>query len=183
MHHAVGGWSFADQRGKLKAMRQIRSTDNRLLSGKRVGLTLIEIVVALAIAGGLLVAAILSATQHQRQIVLANEKQQAIETLDRFLTQWSKYDFEDAHRSEAAQASQVRLAEDIAGQPGRLLGLRFSLKTERVQPSLEERQLGASIPLEVIRVEMLANRPRGTERTGIVLSWIEIIRPRSDRSP
>ena len=55
---------------------------------RRAGLTLIEVVAAIAILGSVLVGIVLAKSRHTRQLALAERKQQAVRAADRLITRW-----------------------------------------------------------------------------------------------
>lgn len=66
---------------------QIRST-TCLIRSRRRGLTLIEVVAALAILGTLLVGIVLAQSRHTNQLVRARAQAQAVEQADQLIAQW-----------------------------------------------------------------------------------------------
>jgi len=53
-----------------------------------VGLTLIEVVAAIAILGGILVGIVLAHSRHTRQLTLAERQQAAVRAADELITRW-----------------------------------------------------------------------------------------------
>ena len=55
---------------------------------RRAGLTLIEVVAAIAILGVVLVGIVLAKSRHTRQLAVAQRKQEAVRAADALLTRW-----------------------------------------------------------------------------------------------
>jgi Tfp pilus assembly protein PilV len=56
---------------------------------KRLGLTLLEVVVALVLMGSVLVASLLAFSKHQRQVAVAQKRLQAVQVADQMVQQLS----------------------------------------------------------------------------------------------
>lgn len=114
----------------------------RFQRGKRLGLTLIEVVVGLAIAGSLLSVVIMTSTHHVKQLRLAKQKRAALQSVDRFLSIWSRYDFRAADRQQSEEEFAEASSPNITGQ------FRLEVSTvvnqEAIQPAF----------LEPVRVSM-----------------------------
>lgn len=68
--------------------------------------TLIEVIAGIVLAGTLLAGSLLAATKHAKQIQATRDKQNAIETLDRFLSQWSIADFQSTNAGKILQQAR-----------------------------------------------------------------------------
>lgn len=130
------------------------------LIGWPSGLTLIEVVVGAAIAGTLLVSAILGASSHRRQLRLAQQKMEAVESIDRLLSAWAVYGFASESLPKAASACAIRLRQSaIASEASdgiELATFRTSAQTTH--------ELG----IDIVRVE--AYLPNVSKP----ISWIEV---------
>jgi hypothetical protein len=132
------------------------------LSGWRLGLTLIEVVAGLALAGTLLVSVVLAATSHRSQLRRAELKHDALEATNRFLTCWAADNFSDSASMRAAQDSKVQLWIDETSrstlQQGQVL-MRIGMNNQALPQNVH-----------VIRVEAFV---RDLEAP---VCWIEIAR-------
>ena len=133
-----------------------------LYRGHRSGLTLIEVVVGLAIAGTLLATTIMAATAQRRQLKQANQKQQAVELIDRFLTAWTQGRFKATLEQSAAESSGVRLRA-----AGELEDNLFYLQVRSISRVRE-------LELEVIRVEAYVGNAESP------ISWVEVVRQKRE---
>lgn len=127
--------------------------------GKRLGLTLVEVVVGLAIAGTLLSAVIITSTHHAKQMRLADQKRSAAELADRFLSRWSHYGFRDQDQKRAIEEVRSLLDPSIsrefllrAEQVGQDIQLEGGLQSNSIQAV----QQASDFPrrLEAIRVSV-----------------------------
>ena len=75
----------------------------------KTGMTLIEVVAALALAGSLLTVTIVGSTRHLRQMKAAERKSQATKRLDRFLSAWSFANFRLANAANAAEQAGLEM--------------------------------------------------------------------------
>ncbi|WP_390621105.1 type II secretion system protein [Stieleria neptunia] len=85
---------------------------------RRQGVTLIEVVASIAIAGSLLSVVIIGGSQHLRQLKQARDKRIATEALDGFLSAWSVSNFNETRIADAVAQSNLSAVGDF-GQFGR----------------------------------------------------------------
>jgi type II secretory pathway pseudopilin PulG len=92
----------------------MRNRPKRVWSnGKRDGLTLIEVIAGVVLAGTLLVAIINASSMHKRQLKLIDRKVVAAAAIDDFLNQWSRHQFAQADVDRATKASGCLLEDHI----------------------------------------------------------------------
>ncbi|QDT58000.1 hypothetical protein SV7mr_04890 [Stieleria bergensis] len=69
-----------------QSIRNSLATKRRLITKRRrVGFTLLEVVVALVLMGSVLVASLLAFSKHQRQVALAEKRLQAVQVADQMV--------------------------------------------------------------------------------------------------
>lgn len=136
--------------------------------GSRTGLTLIEVVAGLALMGTLLVAVLLGASSHLRQLRTARQKTSAIESLDRLLPFWSRDGFSQESLPECALLAKVHLfALDMS--------VASAEDPDAIGVRVQSRPLAEStgFRLEVVRLEAWASHD---QLDGTPLTWVEVLR-------
>lgn len=131
-------------------------------SGWHSGLTLIEVVAGMAIAGTLLVSVILSTSVHRRQVKRAMLKQEAIVALDRLLCAWAAEDFRSTEFDRLATSGGFYPRNGLVGPGGR--DGRFELTLQSVGSYRE-------ISMETVRLECFSSGGSSP------LTSVEIARP------
>lgn len=133
------------------------------------GLTLVEVVAAVAVLGVILVGVVLAKSRHTRQVAMAGRQQVAVRAADALIADWWK-------RPEGVPVGEWGVLED---EP--------SLAWEtRVVPNARIERLGA----RVVRVELRDARPqkrRTEEKTGDgevrgPLVTVDLVLPDPDRT-
>ncbi len=134
-------------------------------SGWRNGLTLIEVIAGVVLAGTLLVAIINASSMHLRQLKLIDRKVVAAAAIDDFLNQWSRYQFSQSDLTRASKESGCVL-EDESVLPSE----------SRVKLSLSVRQVTVfeNNRYEVVRVSAIAGP---SHKSKAVDCWVEVLRP------
>jgi type II secretory pathway pseudopilin PulG len=84
-------------------------------SSKRRAITLIEVVVGLALLGGVLATALVGSSHHLRQMRRAADKQRAVTTLDRFMVAWARADFTEHESVRIGKSLGIRV--QVYGAP------------------------------------------------------------------
>ena len=82
------GSSSPDSPGKPSRNMKYAISKTCSAPSQRAGLTLIEVIAAIAILGTLLVGIVLARTQHTRQLALATRKDAAIQAADELIASW-----------------------------------------------------------------------------------------------
>ena len=154
----------------------MRSRHNSWRNGRQSGLTLIEVVVAIAIAGTLLVSTLAGLAAHQRQVRSAERKAIALDAVDRFLSIWSASGFRDASIRKAATKARVRLATDFADVELLSTDDSDSIKAslQSLEPVISIRRLPHSSQLAVRFERLLVQASWDSSRDAAVA--IEILR-------
>ncbi len=125
-------------------------------------MTLIEVVAGIALLGTLMVAVLISGSQHLRQLKAADQKRQATAKLDDFLAAWALQNFSDDGLSVAA----ARAGLSVADHPVASDSTQTSYVVEvSPRPALID---GG----KVLRLDVSAQRPNGTRRPA---AWAEIL--------
>ena len=136
--------------------------------GSRTGLTLVEVVAGLALMGTLLVAVILGASSHLRQLRTVERKKAAIESLDKLLASWSHHGFYDQALPQCATLAGVHLIDVPVS-----LELPSEPDATSVRVVTWPLTLSSGLDLEVVRLEVL---PSKNQPNAPPLTWIEVLR-------
>ncbi len=131
-------------------------------TGLRNGLTLIEVVVGIGLAGTLLVSIMMAATGHRKQLRQMRDRQVAMDAIDRFLSQWARYEFSDQGRERSAKQCGVHMDG--------LATVAVSRGMPVLKISTRATGLGDDYPFEIARVEAWVG---GGE---VADSWVEVLR-------
>ncbi len=145
--------------------RQKRAWSN----GKRDGLTLIEVIAGVVLAGTLLVAIINASSMHMRQLKLVDRKVVAASAIDGFLIQWS--------RNQFAQSDIVRASKES----GCVMDDQVDVASKgRVKLSLSVRQVTVfeNSRYEVVRVSAIVGPAHKNKAADC---WVEVLRPSAAR--
>lgn len=122
----------------------------------RSGLTLIEVVAGLVLMATLLVALVRATAVHRRNVVLAEERLEAIQYADRFLTKWSaeqRTQPTSQRGTVAGRANWVWQMRPVRTQElGGVRAAVWRLDIQRIQP--RDTTLLASV--EVLREHLLS---------------------------
>ncbi len=117
--------------------------------GWRSGLTLIEVVAGMAIAGTLLVSVILATSVHRRQVKQSVLKQEAIVAVDRLLCAWAAEDFRQNEFDRLATTSGFYVRNGLSIPDSR---------TSRFELSLQSVARYPEIAIEAVRLECFSGK-------------------------
>ena len=134
-------------------------------NGKRDGLTLIEVVAGVALAGTLLVAVISASSLHMRQLKQVDRKLAAADAIDGFLNQWSRYQFAQTYALRASKDSGCYF--DDQGGVASEVKVKISLTVRPITVFENSR-------FEIVRVSAIAGP--GHKNKGVDC-WVEVLRP------
>ncbi len=146
--------------------REIRHMSNR--SGYRSGITLIEVVAAVALMGTLLTTVIVGNAKHVRQMKAAQQKREAVHLLDQFLATWSLSGFD----KEVLQPAVNRSGMTATGSFG-VVG--FEQSDERVEKyKVRVQRKGDATFGTASRVRLTVSCV-GPERAEVDVCWAEVL--------
>lgn len=131
---------------------------------RRDGVTLVEVIAAIALVGSLLALSFMANAAHLRQAQRANDKQLATALLDRLIADWSRSEFRDADFDSLVR--RHGLLSPSAGEARRRAAPATNNWTVRT-----ERRKARSIPqAEIVRLAVWS------ATSDSPLAWLEIIR-------
>lgn len=149
-----------------KVIASCRDPKAELRCPRTSGLTLIEVVVSLALAGTLLASAVLATGRHLQQLNRAEQSRKANVILDQFLSQWSISSF-----SDQGLASSLKAIDGISDA----FEIQIAAVKNAPMPDSEV------LRIMVLRRSDLGVRGQAPYRESPVSAWAEIIRSRQSK--
>lgn len=129
------------------------------------GITLVEVIAALALAGTVLVSLILSGSSHLRQVKVASGKIESVDLLDRILMRWSFSNFRLNHLSSIGSEFGLPVVSDEdGGETPSEIGQRRIVYSQKDLVSQDD--------LPVVRLVVQVFRPDDRWQD---LAWVEIV--------
>lgn len=148
----------------MRVKASSEQTSKRSFGQQHVALTLIEVIVAMVLAGTLLAIALRATTSHLAQAKRATKKANALIVLDQFLSDWSLREFTESSFQESAHRCGLHLDISLGSDS------RAKLHPGAVVVTHQVRRAESLASAEIVRVEI----QEGTSKR--LLAWAEIIR-------
>lgn len=129
---------------------------------RQAGLSLIEVVAAIAILGAILVGIVLAKSSHTRQLALARRKQQAVRAADALIARWWREDDVPIGQQGMIEGKEsLRWKTRLARKP-RLAKLGARVLRVSIYRVNAERPALASADHELVSVDLVLDKPAKT---------------------